>query len=81
MSSFRMWKNENHISDILFCPRQTAVDNLSKEGITQGVHLVGDVMLEGGWNVMVGAEGRRELRQYPTWHRWEHTGISLKIQS
>lgn len=36
----------DHISDILFCPTQTAVDNLSKEGITQGVYLVGDVMLD-----------------------------------
>jgi len=36
----------DHISDILFCPTQTAVDNLSKEGITQGVHLVGDIMLD-----------------------------------
>ncbi len=36
----------DHISDILFCPTKTAVDNLSKEGITHGVHLVGDVMLD-----------------------------------
>ena len=36
----------DHISDILFCPTQTAVDNLGKEGITQGVHLVGDIMLD-----------------------------------
>jgi UDP-GlcNAc3NAcA epimerase len=36
----------DHISDLLFCPTQTAVDNLSKEGITHGVHLVGDVMLD-----------------------------------
>jgi UDP-GlcNAc3NAcA epimerase len=36
----------DHISDILFCPTQTAVDNLSREGINQGVHLVGDVMLD-----------------------------------
>jgi UDP-N-acetylglucosamine 2-epimerase (non-hydrolysing) len=36
----------DHISDLLFCPMQTAVDNLAKEGITQGVHLVGDVMLD-----------------------------------
>lgn len=36
----------DHISDILFCPTQTAVDNLGKEGITRGVHLVGDVMLD-----------------------------------
>ena len=35
----------DHCSDLLFCPTQTAVDNLAREGITQGVHLVGDTML------------------------------------
>ena len=34
----------DHASDLLLCPTQTAVDNLEKEGITTGVHLVGDVM-------------------------------------
>jgi UDP-N-acetylglucosamine 2-epimerase (non-hydrolysing) len=36
----------DHISDVLFCPTQTAVDNLRNEGITRGVHLVGDVMVD-----------------------------------
>ena len=36
----------DHISDLLFCPTQTAVDNLLREGITKGVHLVGDVMVD-----------------------------------
>ncbi|MBE0685044.1 MAG: UDP-N-acetylglucosamine 2-epimerase (non-hydrolyzing) [Anaerolineaceae bacterium] len=36
----------DHISDLLLCPTQTAVDNLKQEGITKGVHLVGDVMYE-----------------------------------
>ncbi len=36
----------DHISSVLFCPSQTAVDNLAKEGITEGVHIVGDVMYE-----------------------------------
>jgi len=36
----------DHCSDLLFCPTQTAVDNLAKEGITQGVHLVGDTMYD-----------------------------------
>lgn len=36
----------DHISDLLFCPTQTAVDNLKKEGITGGVSLVGDVMVD-----------------------------------
>ncbi len=34
------------ISTILFCPTQTAVNNLKKEGITKGVYNVGDIMLE-----------------------------------
>lgn len=36
----------DHLSDLLFCPSQTAVDNLAAEGITRGVHLVGDVMAD-----------------------------------
>jgi UDP-N-acetylglucosamine 2-epimerase len=36
----------DHLSNVLFCPTQTAVKNLKNEGITQGVLLVGDVMLD-----------------------------------
>ena len=36
----------DHCADLLLCPTQTAVDNLVREGITQGVHLVGDVMYD-----------------------------------
>ncbi|MDZ4177864.1 MAG: UDP-N-acetylglucosamine 2-epimerase (non-hydrolyzing) [Coriobacteriia bacterium] len=36
----------DHISDVLLCPTPAAVDHLAREGITQGVHLVGDVMLD-----------------------------------
>jgi UDP-GlcNAc3NAcA epimerase len=36
----------DHVSSLLFCPTQTAVGNLKNEGITQGVHLVGDVMYD-----------------------------------
>jgi UDP-GlcNAc3NAcA epimerase len=36
----------DHCSDLLFCPTQTAVDNLAREGIGRGVHLVGDVMYD-----------------------------------
>jgi len=34
----------DQISSLLFCPSTTAVKNLLAEGITKGVHLVGDVM-------------------------------------
>lgn len=36
----------DHISDLLFCPTETAVRNLAKEGVTAGVHNSGDVMLD-----------------------------------
>jgi len=36
----------DHASDILFAPTKTAVENLKKEGITDGVHLNGDVMYD-----------------------------------
>ncbi len=36
----------DHLSELLFCPSQTAVDNLTAEGISRGVHLVGDVMAD-----------------------------------
>lgn len=37
----------DHLSGLLFAPTKTAVENLAKEGITKGVHLVGDVMYDG----------------------------------
>ncbi|MEZ5552614.1 MAG: UDP-N-acetylglucosamine 2-epimerase (non-hydrolyzing) [Pseudomonadales bacterium] len=36
----------DRLSTLLFCPTATAVNNLTAEGITQGVHNVGDVMYD-----------------------------------
>ena len=36
----------DRMSALCFCPSPTAVANLADEGITQGVHMVGDVMAE-----------------------------------
>jgi UDP-GlcNAc3NAcA epimerase len=36
----------DHLSDLLFCPTDQAVANLAREGITGGVHQVGDVMYD-----------------------------------
>ena len=49
----------DHLSDILFCPSQTAVNNLAAEGITKGVHLVGDVMYEALMHAVAMAKNNR----------------------
>lgn len=36
----------DNLSDFLFCPSATAAQNLKSEGITDGVHIVGDIMLD-----------------------------------
>ncbi len=36
----------DQISDALFCPTQHAAGNLAREGVTRGVHVVGDVMMD-----------------------------------
>ena len=36
----------DRLSDILFCPTETAVANLRREGTIDGIHVVGDVMLD-----------------------------------
>jgi UDP-GlcNAc3NAcA epimerase len=36
----------DHISDLLFCPTRTATENLAKEGISRGVYMVGDIMVD-----------------------------------
>ena len=54
----------DHCSDLLFCPTKTAVENLAAEGITGGVHLVGDVMVDAmNYNRAVAEERSRILRR------------------
>ncbi len=36
----------DHCSDLLFCPTETAVENLKREGIAKNVYLTGDVMVD-----------------------------------
>ncbi len=36
----------DHLAALLFCPTETAVENLAREGVQKGVHLVGDVMYD-----------------------------------
>src|SRR5262249_23048284 len=36
----------DHVSTVLLCPTQRAADNLAREGIAAGVHVVGDLMFD-----------------------------------
>ena len=74
----------DHVSNRLFCPTATAVENLRQEGVTDGVVLTGDVMLDA-----TAYFAERSSRMYPldrlidfpaggyylaTVHRAENTG-------
>ncbi len=73
----------DHISSLLFCPTPQSVTNLTNEGITKQVHLVGDVMFDAfKWIVEVSAQNQSLLdslqvspRTYSllTLHRAENT--------
>src|SRR2546422_2367007 len=54
----------DHLSALLFCPTQTAVDNLVKEGIGRGVHLVGDVMYDVALQSAQAARSRDILQRF-----------------
>jgi UDP-GlcNAc3NAcA epimerase len=52
----------DHLSSLLFCPTATAMKNLAEEGITKGVHLVGDVMYDATLSAILRAtDGSRIL--------------------
>jgi UDP-N-acetylglucosamine 2-epimerase (non-hydrolysing) len=36
----------DHLAKLLFCPTRNAMENLRHEGVTEGVHVVGDVMVD-----------------------------------
>jgi UDP-N-acetylglucosamine 2-epimerase len=49
----------DHLSTMLFAPTRVAVDNLAREGITEGVRLVGDVRVD----VLLGIVDKARVRQ------------------
>ena len=79
----------DHVSELLFCPTQTAVTNLQQEGIMQGVHLVGDIMYDSAlFNVKLAARRSSilqklnlEAKDYAlvTVHRAENTERSDRL--
>jgi UDP-GlcNAc3NAcA epimerase len=80
----------DHLSNLLFCPTDTAVNNLLNEGITQGVHQVGDVMYDAlHWAIQHGKEppsiiaslqGEPKSYLLATVHRAENTDNPDRLQ-
>jgi len=81
----------DHLSSLLFCPSQTAIENLAREGLTNGVHLVGDVMAEALRFGVHRAQQRSTIskrldlrpQQYllVTLHRAENTDDHVRLRS
>nr|BAL55169.1 UDP-N-acetylglucosamine 2-epimerase [uncultured Acetothermia bacterium]BAL60210.1 UDP-N-acetylglucosamine-2-epimerase [Candidatus Acetothermum autotrophicum] len=81
----------DHVSNLLFCPTETAVKNLAREGITQGVHLVGDVMYDSViYNAQLAEKRSQILEQLhlqpksyalATIHRAENTDDPQRLRS
>ncbi len=81
----------DHSSDFLFAPTANAVDNLRREGIAEGVHLVGDVMYDAVLQYASMADAKSHIlqrlslttKQYvlATIHRAENTDSSGRLQA
>lgn len=71
----------DHLSTVLCCPNQESVDNLKREGITEGVYLTGDIMYETfrycksiqSEDVCTKYNVKRKEYVLLTWHRQENT--------
>lgn len=81
----------DHVSSFLFCPTGTAVQNLEREGIAQGVHHVGDVMFDAALvfgeladkrsSVLADLGLRSGCYRLATVHRAENTDAPHRLRS
>lgn len=51
----------DHVSSLLFCPTDAAIQNLEREGITKGVHQIGDVMYDALLHNLETARGKSKV--------------------
>src|SRR3990170_2896560 len=81
----------DHLSDLLFCPTETAVENLKTEGITRGVFNTGDVMYDAVLQFSKIAKQKSKILEklqletgsylYATVHRAENTDNPKNLRS
>ena len=80
----------DHLSDLLFCPGEAAVANLRQEGITDGVHMVGDLMQDSLHWTMRSVNDEATLDQhgllagnyfFATIHRAENTDDRTRLEA
>lgn len=81
----------DHIATLLFCPTETAVRNLAREGLTKGVHNVGDVMYDAALHNSQVAEEKSRILEIlglrpkgyllATVHRPDNTDILHNLSS
>ncbi len=81
----------DHLSQLLFCPTETAAENLRQEGITRGIHNVGDVMYDALIFYKKLAEQKSEILKnlilkpksylFATIHRAENTDKEAKVEN
>ena len=51
----------DHVSTLLFCPTDAAIENLAKEGIVKGVYRVGDVMCDALYYNLANARAKSKI--------------------
>lgn len=81
----------DHVSSLLFCPTLASVDLLAREGVVDGVHLVGDVMHESALHFATDEDSasetlgrfgvRRQAYALVTVHRAENTNAVGRLAS
>jgi len=80
----------DHVSELLLCPTHAAIANLKNEGVTRGVHHVGDVMYDAALMfARVAGSAREVLARYgltpkafrlATVHRAENTDDAVRLE-
>lgn len=81
----------DRVSSLLFCPTDVAIENLAREGITRGVHNVGDVMYDvalyyrerarSGSRILATLGLQEKGFALATCHRAENTDDPLRLES